>query len=627
MSQAHREGPQREGPGLGPGPGPGLGPGRVSVDPKNLCAPSQMLPSTGAIGGAQSAGGRRRAFSSAPPQFFLSVDVCKAVMRMAKLDLNRYGIDPDDPSIGIPLRGMAYRAMNDVQADQQYAGMSVDEKAGLASKIVAGFYREVAATATASSAATFSAASATSAATATPQPQQQQQQPLARPADIGSTPVSLLLPRERFDAFCDPPQRDVGIGDPHAEYARAVACENSRRLALYNAGFLNDADADDKAKAGGGGLDVIPRVEKKRLVARYLFLNGYDRDYVVHPNRYSWSANIAAADSPFMGVRSIAATCLIVPREVYDEHNGNNNSGGAAFTFVPKTNYRYAHGLPFPYLILNIADFQSVYKSTNAASAKAFAHFVFHSYYSSPNGRDYIRMEPVQSERLTFDINPLAQLSQLTVSVQQPSGALLNGSKDDLKVRRIRYADATATFARDKRRLLVELSHHFDRNEFFKNDTVRFAGFGIPRPEASEVNAFVTRPEGHRIVDMLVGNHADDMVDGFYVQIMGDHNLVTGDFDIDQNAVQVLAAFNDALDEHDRGVARVPYFDYVSDEVDGAGMPVYKNHIAEKRIVPGDLGRVINASLQCTVSFRLQVEEDDVSASGMPPMPGEGSFE
>ena len=377
-------------------------------------------------------------------------------------------------------------------------------------------------------------------------------------------------------------------------------------------------------------------------MSRYLLANGYDRDWTLSPNRYSWTAKISAGDSPFVDVRSLAATCLIVPREVYDEQSN------AGYTFVPKTNYRHAHGLPFPYLIFNLAGFQNLYKSTSAASSKAFAHFVFHSFYSSPNGRDYIRLETVQCERLTFDINPLSQLSQLEISVQQPSGALLNGSRDDLRVKRIVYADGTATFNQDRRRLLVELASHFDKNEFFRNDTVRFSGFFVPGRAGTTVNAFVNRAEGHRIVDMLVGTHADDMVDGFYVQVMGDYDPATGEFETDDPAIAALQDFNDALDvvaaakaaaASGSGVpggpggpggpaAPVPYFDYLADEVDDKGVAVVanRNYVSDGRVVPGDLGRVINASLQCTVSFTVEVEEDDVSTVGAPPLAGEGSF-
>ena len=358
-------------------------------------------------------------------------------------------------------------------------------------------------------------------------------------------------------------------------------------------------------------------------MCKYLLINGYDRDHVVYPFRYCWSANLALLDRPYNAVRAISATCLLIPREVHDEH------AHGEFAFVPKTNFRHAHGLPFPYLILSVDGFQNVYKSTNAASSKAFAHFVFHSYYSSPNGRDYIRMEPMQCERLSFDFIPLAQLSQLSVCILQPSGAMLNMSRDDLRVRRIKYADATATFNQDSRRLLVELSQHFDKNEFYKTDTVRFTGFVIPKLEAHEVNDFVNRPEGHKIVDMLVGSQADDMVDGFYIQVMGDYDTSTGDFVRDDAAVAVLADFNDALDAHEGGAARVAYFDYLREvtDADGRVSTETRNRLADGTFDPSDLGRVINASLQCTVSFRVEVEEEDVSARTEAPSAGRRGVE
>ncbi len=58
----------------------------------------------------------------------MTVDFCKAVMRKDRLGMHRSGIDPDDPSLGTPLRGMAYMAMYAVHAKHTYAGMMVEEK-------------------------------------------------------------------------------------------------------------------------------------------------------------------------------------------------------------------------------------------------------------------------------------------------------------------------------------------------------------------------------------------------------------------------------------------------------------------------------------------------------------------
>ena len=78
------------------------------------------------------------------PDVFMSVGVCKRVMLSARAALLDYGIDPEDPELGIPLRGMAYRAMTDVSADVQCGHMVSEEKSGMARDIVVRFYSEVA---------------------------------------------------------------------------------------------------------------------------------------------------------------------------------------------------------------------------------------------------------------------------------------------------------------------------------------------------------------------------------------------------------------------------------------------------------------------------------------------------
>ena len=136
-------------------------------------------------------------------------------------------------------------------------------------------------------------------------------------------------------------------------------------------------------------------------------------------------------------------------------------------TNVPTLSYNHRFGLRHQYVILQIDEFQNVYRSPSPPSSKAFAHFSFDSSHKSPFGRDYITLSPVMNEELRFDTNLYTQLSSMTLSVRQPSGALLNESRDDYKLFKIDYDETNSKH-------INRLNKYFSKNEFFVGDVVRF---------------------------------------------------------------------------------------------------------------------------------------------------------
>lgn len=201
-----------------------------------------------------------------------------------------------------------------------------------------------------------------------------------------------------------------------------------------------------------------------RRVQRYLIVNGYDRNWEMFPSRYSFRPDLKVSDAGFKNIVRIAATRLIIPREIVEVKGIRND---------PKQFYRHSFGLPHPYLILNIAEFQNIYKASNDASSRAFCHFVYDSDHVTPNGRSYIFLKPMQAEAMTFDHGALGVLDSMTLSVLQPGGTLLNESKDAYKVYQIGYE------ARNQDMLTVTLVNFFDRNEFYEGDTVRFKDLNV----------------------------------------------------------------------------------------------------------------------------------------------------
>ncbi|AUF82517.1 hypothetical protein TetV_435 [Tetraselmis virus 1] len=384
---------------------------------------------------------------------------------------------------------------------------------------------------------------------------------------------------------------DVDIGDPFGDFTDALKQSLDKygttanalrpdfegvRSAIGNAcDDPNDPgrlQTDDKPGADGTGN--IPGTGQsdqgpKRRVSRYLLVNGYDRDFFSYPSRYDFNVNLLPTDSDFKDVRSIEATRLILPKEIFQERTTTN---------VPKNHFEYPYGLPYPYLILRVFDFQNVYKGTNVPSKSAFTHFIYDSDYSSPytNGRGYIQMTPMQNEILTFEMSPLTRLSHMNVAILKPNGELYNPSKDESLVLRLDWNNQVNT---NQQLIMVTLTKYFDRNNFYTGDMVRFTDFEI-EDSTTIISEFINRPEGHQIIEYGSPN-IDGYVNSFYIQAPGELNQTTGLFDINTGAVTELMDYINSID--------------------------YEND------PPASVAKVINSTLQISISFRVVVEEDDIT--------------
>ncbi len=377
---------------------------------------------------------------------------------------------------------------------------------------------------------------------------------------------------------------DVDIGDPYRDFQRAIQSSvdktGSSHAALRPdlAGLRKNigSPCDDGIGSGIGNDATAPSNDvillppgRKRVVRRFLLVNGYDRNWNSFPFRFAFTVSLANNDASFKDIRSIAATRLIIPREIVEEKT---------LTSVPKTRFEQPFNLQYPYLILRIAEFQSVYKASNTASQSAFCHFVYKNHYTSPSGRGYVHLVPAQKEALEFYINPLASLQQMDISIQRPSGALLNTSRDQSRVLRMDWNNQVNM---NRQLIMVTLKDFFDRNEFFAGDTVQFKGFDIPSSlTAASLVSFVNRDEGHDILEFGTPN-ADGYVRTFYIRVPGTFNPSSGLFDVDTSATEELMTYINGID--------------------------YDNS------PPDNIALVINASLQASLAFEIRVEEEDVT--------------
>lgn len=424
--------------------------------------------------------------------------------------------------------------------------------------------------------------------------------------DVGGGGDAKVLPSHPPGQFPDP--MDVSIGNPYVDYSFAVEAAfardgtaarvlNPRSAHLVDQnrpGAANPPEPGAGAAFGGSSSfdTIIPRSEKKRVVDRYLMINGFNRDFAIHKSRFEFQVNLNTNDATFSDIRSISAVKLIIPREIMEERTITN---------VPNTNFNHRFGLRHQYLILQIEEFQNVYRSPSLPSSKAFAHFVFDSSHKSPFGRDYVTLCSVMHEELRFDTNVYTQLSSMTLSVRQPSGALLNTSRDDYRLFKMDY-DAT-----NSRYMNVRLGRYFSKNEFFVGDVVRFTGFRAryfvgPDPEdyasppgAADLEAFVNREAGHDILEVIDAT-ASGYYSSFYIQAPGEFDPATGLFDV-------------RLDLVDGDPMRAPQS--VLYEVNQN--TTFPASLAAPDARLFEVGKCVNLSLQIAVAFKIKVEEDDVT--------------
>lgn len=507
----------------------------------------------------------------------MSVANYESLMRVLNKYMGEKGVSPE--AAGVRLNRLVYKTMSDV--DQDNPTVDPYEKNRMTVEVVAAFVTNVAKSQGRFVDKRFPPP--TSGANCGPGQQ-------GRP--VVDSPINDM---DRRMAELEASRGDVDLGDPYRDFQQALQNSIDQTGSMHAAlrpdliglrnnigtpcdppdsvgGLFGDATAGVGSGADGTGADdagVLSSDAPKRIVRRYLMINGYDRNWNSFPQRFTFTVNLANNDASFKDIRSIAATRLIIPREIVEEKTLTN---------VPKTRFEQPFNLQYPYLILKITDFQSVYKASNTASQSAFCHFVYDNHYTSPNGRGYIHLLPAQNEALEFHINPLATLQQMDLSIQRPSGALLNSSRDQSRVLRMDWNNQVNM---NQQLIMVTLKEFFDRNEFFQGDTVRFNGFSIPSSLTSAaLVAFINREEGHEILEFGTPN-SDGYVRTFYIRVPGAFNTTTGLFDIDTAATNELMTYINGID--------------------------YDN------APPDSIALVINASLQVAISFEIKVEEDDVT--------------
>lgn len=412
---------------------------------------------------------------------------------------------------------------------------------------------------------------------------------------------------------------DVDIGDPVRHYTEVLqsSFENTGSTCTVlnpsKAGLVSSANQAAAAGYGGGtgggmdsaadgsyGMDgatdaysfTVAPAGEKRLVDRYLLVNGAERNWTLHSSRFFFQVDLTSSSADFKNVRKVAATHLVIPSEIHE---------AISVTSVPKTDFLNRFGLQHPYLILRVDELQSAYRSPSSASQNSFCHFSYDSSHTTETGRRYVNLKPMQNEELSFDTNPLAQISVLTLSLLQPNGQLLNQSKDDYRLFKVDYDKTNSKY------MNIRLGRYFDRNEFYRGDRVLITGFAArwfvgpnpgdyySHPQGGALENFLNRDEGHEIMEIDTAT-ASGYHNSFFIRAPGGFDASTGTFQID-------------LDSVDSDPARTPT-SVLYDLNQNLSFP---SSLSAPEAALFEIGRVINLSLQFAVTFKVTEEENAVT--------------
>jgi hypothetical protein len=325
----------------------------------------------------------------------------------------------------------------------------------------------------------------------------------------------------------------------------------------------------------GGERFLNPRNHSVKEVKKFISINSVDRSWGIDTLRYRYTINSLSENSDlqkrYRNITSIQVGKVVIPEEIIQTTTPTFQSVKQYF------NYDFSFG--YPYIILNIAEFEDVYDGTNNAIRKAFCKLIFNQYYKAPNGRGFLVLEPIQKEKKTFYPNPLSSFAQLSISVLKPNGTLFNTSADSYKIFKLEYEAFNPHY------LKIVTDVYFDKNEFFVGDDVVLQDHEMTRLDNAmnpthilEFNAFINRPQGHELKQIGSAND-NGFYRTFYIQAPGSFDKVNGRFDVNTALINTLSLYNAQID------------------------------FCSEATPPN--GRLINSSLQHTISLTIEMLVDD----------------
>ena len=382
-------------------------------------------------------------------------------------------------------------------------------------------------------------------------------------ADLTKSRVDLTsIPQERLQQDTEFAKRTIVDVDPKDIYT------NTNTNANDSGQQLNKESTEVVSKTVLRQEFVTSPTSKIFTAERYFCINGFDRDWAIAKQRFRFTTDFSTTDNSiqnrYKNIKSISVKRIIIPQEIRDTSSINN---------VPKSFYNYSFNFNFPYVFLQIDELDNVYDGTSETIRKGFTQMIVDKCYFAPNGRGYLVLQSMQDEKKVFQ-TPLSELSRLTISIRKPNGELFNDSIDDMKIFKIEYELLNRQY------LKVIANKFYDKNEFYKGDTVVFKEFKLlpisPSMSLSAIKTleeYINRKQGHEVIEIGQANDSG-FYKYFYIKAPGSFDESCGKFVVDSSLIDCLNAYNAT-------------FDFTAN-------PTSTN------------GALLNMALQCIFSFKIE---------------------
>ena len=353
-----------------------------------------------------------------------------------------------------------------------------------------------------------------------------------------------------------------------------------------------------------GGVINIPTQYQRHPQIIYSCINGFDRDPTAFPGRFNFAVDLSKFSKTYRNISKLEFNCLIIPAEIPDTQTLTN---------IPKTTFKHGFGLSSPYLMLQVNEFPHIYDGLNNQTQLAFTQFLYDSSYQSGNGRGYVIMRPSQNESKDFHPNPLSSIPKLTFKIIKPNGSIVNESKDDYQTVKLEYEVYNSLY------LKVVTHKYFDKNEFYVGDNIMIRNYLMPYYTSTELDSngsyqpayidyinnrvvydkiinFINRESGHDVMKLGEANE-HGFYKNFYIYAPTTFDQKCGKLVVDKQIVDTIHSFN--------------------------AKNVNSSIISGSNVVnPGNCfplnGNILNASLQCTLSMKMEIFVGDTGSALQP---------
>ena len=274
----------------------------------------------------------------------------------------------------------------------------------------------------------------------------------------------------------------------------------------------------------------------------YISVNSVDRKWESsnEDDRYSYQVKFNASDDftgaginrTFKNVLSVELVSAIMPIDS---------------EIVPFDTRIHLNIMKYPYLLLNIDEFNGIFMGTNLNTDKAFTTLIFDKFhnsdvlssdqitsnvnstvktsYSNEYKRGYIRFNPAYFEKKKFYNNPLASLNKLSINITDPMGNKFNTQSDVLDISNIEFSDDLNTMhdlegdnkleinitdgfpnTNDSSRKMIKITttKHFSNRLFRIGDKILIKNCSLKDNSGNnnKFEAFLNRIEGHIIINL-----------------------------------------------------------------------------------------------------------------------------